>query len=189
MSGHLIYVMGPSGAGKDSLLAYARARLGASNLLFAHRYITRAADAGSENHVALSPQEFEWRAARGLFALQWSSHDLHYGVGIEILAWLERGANVVVNGSRGHFAQALQQYPDLAAIVIDAHPEVLAQRLAARGRESAAAIGARLARQPAFELAQPGVAPSYRARIDNSATLAQGGAAFLAALQAACTAR
>jgi ribose 1,5-bisphosphokinase len=180
MSGRLIYVMGPSGAGKDSLLGYARERLGASAILFAHRYITRPADAGSENHVALTPAEFQWRSAQGLFALQWESHGLQYGIGVEIHDWLAQGASVVVNGSRGHFAQALQRYPDLSAIVIEAHPQVLAQRLAARGRESAAAISARLARQPAFELAPQG----SHARIDNSGTLAQGGEAFIAAWRA-----
>lgn len=178
MSGTLVYVMGPSGAGKDSLLGYARARLAGTPVLFAHRYITRAADAGSENHIALSPQEFAWRSAQGLFALEWQGHELRYGIGGEIDMWLARGATVVVNGSRAHCAVAGAAYPGMTAILIEARPEVLAQRLAARGRESAQQVRDRLARQPAFELH----AGARLLRIDNSATLAEGGDALVRAL-------
>lgn len=57
MMGKLIWLMGPSGSGKDSLLAEIRLRE-QTQLLVAHRYITRDASAGSENHIALSEQEF-----------------------------------------------------------------------------------------------------------------------------------
>ena len=59
--GRLIWLMGPSGAGKDSLLAALRQREH-PQLLVAHRYITRPASAGSENHIALSEKEFFTRA-------------------------------------------------------------------------------------------------------------------------------
>jgi ribose 1,5-bisphosphokinase len=91
MNGRLIYVMGPSGAGKDSLLDFARNRLQAEPILFAHRYITRPSGNG-EAHVELSVEEFEARSTLGLFALEWSSHGLRYGIGIELDAWLERGS-------------------------------------------------------------------------------------------------
>ena len=152
MSGRLVYVMGPSGAGKDTLLAFARQQLAGSHVLFAHRYITRTADAGGENHVGLSVEEFDVRAALGLFALQWSSHQLRYGIGIEIDDWLECGCTVVVNGSRGHLLEALDRYPTLDVIQIEAHPAVLAARLSARGRESAEQVQARLARRIAVAL-------------------------------------
>lgn len=57
MTGKLIWLMGASGSGKDSLLTELRQRE-QTQLLVAHRYITRAASAGSENHIALSEQEF-----------------------------------------------------------------------------------------------------------------------------------
>ena len=70
--GTLFYVVGASGAGKDSLLAYARAALGGgAPVFFAHRYITRPAEAGGENHVALSKAEFAQMQALDLFALSW----------------------------------------------------------------------------------------------------------------------
>ena len=57
----LVYVMGPSGAGKDTLLRAARARLEGGDVFFAHRYITRDPVPGDENFIALSPAEFEAR--------------------------------------------------------------------------------------------------------------------------------
>lgn len=63
MMGKLIWLMGPSGSGKDSLLAELRLRE-QTQLLVAHRYITRDASAGSENHIALSEREFYPRGAK-----------------------------------------------------------------------------------------------------------------------------
>ena len=83
----LIYLMGPSGAGKDSLLAALRADADSAPLV-AHRYITRPADAGCENHIALSEPEFLRRRAKGLFALDWQAHQQHYAFGIEVDLWL-----------------------------------------------------------------------------------------------------
>ncbi|SAK88710.1 ATP-binding protein PhnN [Caballeronia temeraria] len=169
----LIYVMGPSGAGKDSLLGFARERIGAE-VLFAHRYITRAV-ADGENHIALSPDEFVSRLSYGLFAMHWESLGLRYGIGIELDAWLARGRPVVVNGSRQHAELALARYPHAHFVHIDATPSVLAARLARRGREDARQIEARLARRPAFEL------PSHAhvVKIDNSGMLADAGTQFL----------
>lgn len=178
--GRLIYVMGPSGAGKDTLLAVARAKLAGSPILFAHRYITRTADAGGENHVHLSDEEFDTRAALGLFALAWQSHQLRYGIGIEIDAWLARGCTVVVNGSRGHLAEAIERYPMIEVVLIDASPTVLAARLTARGRESADQVQARLARRVALDVPS-GVSLTT---IDNSGMLDDAARMLLDTLEA-----
>ena len=91
MIGPLAYVMGPSGAGKDSVLERARAMLPPdAPVAFAHRYITRPADVGGENHVALSRAEFALRRGRGLFTYHWHAHGNDYGVGCEIQAWRAR---------------------------------------------------------------------------------------------------
>lgn len=147
MRARLIYVVGASGSGKDSLMRYARARL-ADNpaVVFAHRYITRDAHAGGENHIALSAAEFAARRRAGLFALDWESHGHAYGIGVEINIWLLMGMTVVVNGSREYLSVAQRKYPDLTPVWIEVSSAVLRERLAARGREDAAAIEARLQR-------------------------------------------
>ncbi len=173
MAGRLVCIMGPSGAGKDTLIAYARARGDAARLIFAHRYITRAADSGGENHVALSPAEFAARRAAGLFALSWHSHGLDYGIGGELDLWLGRGFTVVANIARAAWGEAQARYPGCSGVLVTAAPEILAQRLAARGREDPAAIAERLAR----EVALPADAALHR--LDNSGDLAIAGDALL----------
>lgn len=105
----LIYLMGPSGAGKDCLLSALR-NATPQNRVVAHRYITRPADAGAENHVALSKQEFIQRAEQGLFALHWQAHQHCYAIGIEINLWLQHGLDVLVNGSRAYLPEAQRRY-------------------------------------------------------------------------------
>lgn len=174
MRARLVYVMGPSGAGKDTLLGFARERLAGSSVMFAHRYITRGHDAGGENHVGLTPDEFARRAEHGLFSLEWRSHQLRYGIGIEIDAWLAAGCTVVVNGSRAYLDQARERYPFLQPVLVDAAPEVRAMRLSSRGRESAEQVRARLVRQPSFDFPVSEVI-----RIDNSGLLAHAGAQLI----------
>ncbi|QGZ63946.1 phosphonate metabolism protein/1,5-bisphosphokinase (PRPP-forming) PhnN [Paraburkholderia acidisoli] len=174
MKGGLIYVMGPSGAGKDTLLHYARERLAGEGVVFAHRYITRE-DGGGENHISLSDAEFEARAQRGLFALQWGSHALRYGVGVEIDQWLALGCTVVVNGSRAYAGEALARYPQMTLVHVEAAQHVLAARLASRARETPEQVAARLARRAPFEVP----AGAAFARIDNSGRLEVAGEAFV----------
>lgn len=145
----LFYLMGPSGSGKDSLLRALRGRLGGDDrLVVAHRYITRPADA-NEASVALTTEEFQRRVALGCMAMHWHSHGLHYGIGIEIEQWLQRGIKVVVNGSREYLPQAVARYPKLCALHVRVSPAALAARLRQRGRESEEAVARRLARATA----------------------------------------
>lgn len=177
--GRLFYVMGPSGAGKDTLIAHARARLPAdAPVVFAHRYITRPADAGGENHVALSPAEFALREAHGCFCMAWGSHGHRYGIGIEVLAWRERGLSVVVNGSRGWLAEAAARFPDIVPVAITVDPGALRRRLEQRGRETAAEIEERLARAAAFRVDHPRLVS-----LDNSGPVEAAGEALAALLR------
>ncbi len=145
--GRLIYVIGASGVGKDTVLRHVRRRtLPDSPWVVAHRYITRAPDAGPENHITLSESEFEQRRTAGLFALHWDSHGYRYGIGIEIEAWLARGLDVLVNGSRGYLFAAQKRFPELLPVKITVSDSVLRTRLARRGRESGTEIDARLVR-------------------------------------------
>lgn len=142
----MIWLMGPSGSGKDSLLTALRQQEH-NQLLIAHRYITRAADAGCENHVALSEKEFTQRRQQGLFALSWQAHHQSYGIGVELDLWLESDIDVVVNGSRQHLKQARERYGDaLVPICLHVSTNVLRKRLELRGRETPHQIEQRLQR-------------------------------------------
>jgi ribose 1,5-bisphosphokinase len=144
MTGRLFVVVGPSGAGKDTLIAGAMAANPA--LHWARRVITRPEVAGGEPFEGVSRPQFDQRLARGDFALHWQAHGLHYGVPLTELAPLQDGRSVVLNGSRRALAQGLAAYPDLIVLHITVPLPLLAQRLAARGRESLAEITDRLAR-------------------------------------------
>ena len=179
MPHRLFYVVGASGVGKDSLIAYARERLAESrSIVFAHRYITRPASSGAENHIELSPAEFSHRERLGLFAMAWDSHGYRYGVGIEIDVWLANGLAVVVNGSREYVPAVRRRYPDIGIVWVSARPAVVESRLQQRGRESRPEIEARLARN-----ARLGVtAPADVLCIDNGGTLETAGERLIALL-------
>jgi len=177
--GRLLYVVGPSGAGKDSAMRYARDRVDQRlPVVFSHRYITRPPELDGENHVALSTAEFQLRKACRLFVMDWESHGCCYGIGTEINYWLAMGLNVVVNGSRGYLGTALEMYPDMKVIWITADPELMAVRLARRGRESKAEIASRLRRVPDA----PALPAGRMVRIRNDGPLALAGEQLVAAL-------
>jgi phosphonate metabolism protein PhnN/1,5-bisphosphokinase (PRPP-forming) len=168
----LVLVVGPSGAGKDTLLDGARQALAGDNTVrFVRRLITRPADAGGEDHEAMTDAEF---ASRDV-ALQWQAHGLRYGIPADVADDLARGMTVVANVSRGVIAEAAQRFP-VRVIEVTASPDVLAARLAARGRETAADVAARLARSVALP---DGVAV---ATVVNDGTMQQGIERFLRAL-------
>ncbi|MEQ8249699.1 MAG: phosphonate metabolism protein/1,5-bisphosphokinase (PRPP-forming) PhnN [Oceanibaculum nanhaiense] len=177
--GYLVLVVGPSGAGKDSLLDGARAALaGDPRFVFARREITRPADSGGEDHIAVSRPDFEQRRDGGLYALSWDAHDLGYGIPKGVEADLAAGRIVIANVSRGVLEEARGKYGRVAIVSISVSPEILAARLRARGRETEAQIEGRLARAAAFKVTGPDVID-----IRNDGDLAESVAAFVAALR------
>ncbi len=169
MGGRLIYLMGPSGSGKDSLLNAVRERLTDEGFLntasaaqaiaqrstcvcrIARRVITRSAEAVGEDAVAVSLAEFEQAEAAGAFALSWRANGLAYGIPRQIDDWLAAGEAVLVNGSRAYLSRARQRYPELVAVLLRVDGAVLRERLLARGREAPAQIEQRLARNTLFD--------------------------------------
>ena len=176
----LFYLIGPSGAGKDALLSYAREHLaGSVSVLFSHRYITRSSQAGGEDYISLTQAEFDQRQQLGLFALSWRSHQYAYGIGIEIDAWMQAGAHVVVNGSREYLRQAGQRYPQMQVILLEVSEEIIRQRLVERGRETAQEIEARIAHNQQL----PPVEHPRLHLLNNDASLAETGAKLMALLK------
>jgi len=170
MPGRLIYLMGPSGAGKDSLIDAARQPLSALGCEVARRVITRSAESVGEEALEVTAREFEQREEQGDFALSWKANGLGYGIPVVIDSWLAQGRHVLVNGSRGYLPKARQRYPDLIPIVLTVDGEVLRRRLLRRARESLPEIEKRLQRNQQFSSAkwldEEGVV-----RLDNSTEL------------------
>jgi len=175
----LVYVMGPSGAGKDAVLRTARSLLDpGEKIAFAHRYVTRPPAQGHENFVSLTAVEFKTRRAAGLFALHWRAYGIDYGIGVEIDTWRHAGFMVVVSGSREHFGSYSIRTLGFVPVLVTAPHAVLAQRLAGRGREDPLAQAERLRRSSRFEISGPDVL-----RIDNTGTVEQSAAILLTRLR------
>lgn len=170
MPGRLIYLMGPSGAGKDTLIDAAKPSLRELGCEVARRVITRSAESVGEDAHEVSVEEFERQAARGDFALSWRANGLGYGIPAQIDQWLAQGRHVLVNGSRGYLSQAWQRYPDLIAIVLTVNTEVLRQRLLRRAREDLSEIENRLRRNEQFA-DSAWLEEQQVVRLDNSAQL------------------
>ncbi len=177
--GVMAVVVGPSGAGKDTLMAAAaRHFAGHEQVIFARRVITRNADAGGEDHDGVSEGEFAALERDGRFAVSWAAHGLHYGIPAETRDAVAQGRLVIANGSRSALGKFKAAYPSLVVINVTASPEVLAARLEARGRESREDIMRRL------ERSSLSVDGDYSVvTIDNSGALEDAAQHLIAVLQ------
>ena len=147
MTGRLVLVVGPSGAGKDSVLRYAMAHFADdARFVFPRRCVTRAVDAAAEDHDSLDERTFDELAGKGAFALMWEAHGLKYGVRREIDEHLHDGRVVAINVSRTILAEVAHRYPSAVVVQIAASSEIRAARIALRGRENAADITQRVGR-------------------------------------------
>jgi len=183
--GLMIVVVGPSGAGKDTLMAIAAQHFdGRSDVQFVRRAITRDTDAGGEAHLAISDADFDALATAGGFAVSWEAHGLKYGIPADVHDSLRQGHLVIANGSRSALPHFQKAFPALTVVNITARPEVLAERLQARGRESREDILRRLARGGLDVRGDFDVVT-----IDNSGDIDDAGRAIVAALERALAAR
>ncbi len=177
-TGRLVLVVGPSGAGKDSLLRAAAQTLAADrHIIFPRRVITRPSHDEAEAHDSLTVDEFIDARERGHFALSWQAHGLHYGIPASLLDELRAGRTAAVNVSRAIIGEAAERFPNVAVLNVTAPAEIIAKRLAERGREAPADIAQRIAR----------AAPRYDSRIAtitivNDTTLEAAARAFTIAL-------
>ena len=177
MSGTFVAVVGPSGAGKDSLIAYVREHLHSESVAFVRRVVTRAPDGGTEDHDTLDGSTFEQARSQGQFALTWEAHGLKYGLPRTLEDDLAAGRVVVANLSRAIIPHLVDRYPTAIVVEVTAERDVIEQRLASRGRESADGIRQRLDRTVVERL------PASTVRIDNSGLLETAGQNLLSLLE------
>jgi ribose 1,5-bisphosphokinase len=178
-AGLMIAVVGASGVGKDSLINAARAHFaGDPRIAFVRRVITRPADGATEDHIPASPDAFAALETSGGFAVSWSAHGLHYGIPADTHSAISAGKVLIANGSRAALAAFQLAYPSLVVIEVTARPEVIAARLAGRGRESQAEIEKRLRRD-----AGQWHAACRHVTVDNSGNLDDAVRRFIAAIE------
>lgn len=147
-TGLFIAVVGPSGAGKDTLINGARKLLGSEGRFhFARRFITRPQDAGEESHMELSPEQFLTLRDDGGMSLWWSAHGHSYGLSAGVRGTLYSGRHVVANISRDALSRAVDRFASVHIIHVSANDGTIAERLALRGREDASDRQLRLNRQ------------------------------------------
>ena len=176
MPGRIFAVVGPSGAGKDTLIG--AARTARPDLHIVRRVITRPEEAGGEPYEGITLADFLHRKSVGGFVLDWEAHGLRYGIPDSVERAMGEGRDVIFNGSRAMLGAAWEAFPGLTVIHVTASVPVLAERLAARGRETRDEIAQRLTRA-SFEIPY-GIGVRV---VQNNGTLDQAVSAFLEALQ------
>jgi phosphonate metabolism protein PhnN/1,5-bisphosphokinase (PRPP-forming) len=175
----LILVVGPSGAGKDSLLACARDALaGDGSFHFARRVVTRPTVRGTEEYHSTTPEVFSADERAGKFLLSWRAHGLAYGIPCSLDGWRDNGIALVANVSRSVVDSARRNLAPVGIIVVTAPLDVLARRLTTRGRETSAEAALRL-RRAGDSLP---VGPDVHTVVNNT-TLDAAAGLFIAALR------
>lgn len=149
MAGRLIYLMGPSGSGKDTILL-GLSRLMGRKAYLAPRLITRPETSTERGAISVSDTEFLQLERAGRLAMSWRANGLAYGVQLDIDDRLASGLDVLVNGSRGYLAEARKRYGALVPVLLTVDDRTLHQRLSARGREDARQIRERLDRNAQY---------------------------------------
>jgi ribose 1,5-bisphosphokinase len=158
--GRLVVVVGPSGAGKDTLIAGARLRLaGDPTIVFPLRIVTRTASA-AEHHQIISDRDFATAAEAGAFAVWWEAHGLKYALPAGIDDDIRAGRTVVCNVSRGIVGRLRRRYAHLGV-----------------GRASDGDIAQRIGR-----MAPPDAELSPDQVIENVGDLERGTASLVAAI-------
>ncbi|MCW5691688.1 MAG: phosphonate metabolism protein/1,5-bisphosphokinase (PRPP-forming) PhnN [Pseudolabrys sp.] len=177
--GHLVLVVGPSGAGKDTLIAGARQALsGDEDFVFVRRIVTRPGNS-AEDHDSIDDAAFVRARDGGAFGLWWGAHGNHYALPAAIDGAIRDGRIVIANVSRGVIDAARARYAAVTTVLVTAPAEVLAARLAGRQRDSDGPLGERIKRNDAYAAFTADIV------IDNSGTPADGIARLVSSIQRA----
>ena len=145
MSGLWVFVCGPSGAGKDSVMDWAAEHLiGRPDIVFARRMVTRPSQPGSD-HDPVTPKQFARMLGSGALVWCWETHGFHYAIAAHYAAEVAAGRMVVVNGSREHVG-SLDATEQVRVVQIMADARQLAARMTQRGRDAPQEVARRLAR-------------------------------------------
>lgn len=183
--GTLVLVVGPSGAGKDTLIDAARRHFTHDpRFVFPRRLITRT-DSIGEDHVAIGWSDLAELKAAGGVLFDWEAHGLTYAIPASVLDELKAGRTCIVNVSRKIVGDAPSRWPNVQVVQVTAEPHILEQRLKSRGRESGAGVVDRMQRTVSLDVPEGATLVT----VDNSGALENAVAAFIAAIGAVALVR
>ena len=148
--GRFVLVVGPSGAGKDTLIAGAKASCSEDpTIVFPRRVVTRPATE-AEDHDSLKDGAFDCAVKNDVFAFWWQAHGLNYGIPRTADDDVRAGRTVVCNVSRGIVAAVRARYARVDAVLVTAPDNILTARLSGRSRDTDGSLVERIKRNDAF---------------------------------------
>jgi ribose 1,5-bisphosphokinase len=148
--GRFVLVVGPSGAGKDTLIAGAKTSCSDDpTIVFLRRVVTRPAN-DAEDHDSLNDAAFNRAINDGAFSFWWNAHGLKYGIPRTADDDVRAGRTVVCNVSRGIVADVRTRYARVDVVLVTAPADVLTARLAGRSRDTDGSLMERIKRSDAF---------------------------------------
>jgi ribose 1,5-bisphosphokinase len=149
--GRFVLVVGPSGAGKDTVIAGVKT-VCASNpaVVFPRRVVTRPATE-AEDHDSLQEPAFDRAVANGDFAFWWQAHGLKYGIPCNASDDVRAGRTVVCNVSRAVVGEVRARYARVDAVLVTAPLNILSARLVGRSRQTDGPLTQRIERNASFE--------------------------------------
>lgn len=142
----LVFVVGTSGSGKDSVMRETVAYLTENGVpaQILKRMITRTPDKYEESHF-LPIDEFLKR--KNEFALSWNIYDNWYGIPwVSINVANENSSLLLINVSRGVLYEARRLFPSSLIILLTVPKEIAKSRIKNRGREDHKGMSKRLTR-------------------------------------------
>ncbi len=144
----LVFVVGRSGSGKDSIMREVVGTLLSKDIPvnILQRIITRSPDK-TEESLYIPEEEFLQRKSKKEYVLSWFIYNNWYGCPrIPLEESLQRGDIVLVNVSRGILHEARKKYPQSKIVLIVAQDKIAENRIKNRGREDSNRLTERFTR-------------------------------------------
>lgn len=144
----LVFVVGRSGSGKDTIMRNVASALLLDDIpvYILQRHITRPPDK-TENSLYVSEEEFLQKKSQKDYVLSWSVYNNSYGCPrIPLEESLRKGEIVLVNVSRSILYDAKEKYPRSKIVQIVVPDKVAETRIKNRGREDSNNLAERLTR-------------------------------------------
>lgn len=153
----LIFIVGKSGSGKDTLMRESMRLLKKKDIpvTVLQRFITRASDKNEES-IYITKEEFLKRKELNEFALSWFIFGNWYGIPRKSIDTLvKRGDIVLINVSRNILHKARESYPQCKIVLVEVPISISKERVMSRGRDMGEDYEDRLARMQETEIDMP----------------------------------